>query len=241
MKTKNLTLAGLFALLLFTTSCMHPFGNCIHGSGTSVEEQRSVGNFTKITSEGSFNVFIASGNECDVVVEAPKNILDYIKTSVSNNELVIDTKRGRCIDSDDNVNIYVTVKTLEKLTLSGSGNISTDSISTTNITLNISGSGSINSELYSNYIEATVSGSGDMKLSGQNNESEMKITGSGKINAYDMPQNKVFATITGSGDIYLNVGTFLDVKITGSGDVYYIGSPQVTTHISGSGNVVSSK
>lgn len=239
MKTKLLSLAALLSVILFSASCIHPFSNCIHGSGSPVEEQRNVGTFTKINSEGSFNVFIAYGNECDVVVEAPENLLDYIKTSVYNNELTIETKRGRCIDSEDNVNIYLTVNSLQKLTLSGSGNISTDSISTSNITLNLSGSGNIDTKLYANYIEATVSGSGSIKFSGQNNESEMKITGSGKINAYDMPQNKVFATITGSGDIYLNVATFLDVKITGSGDVHYIGNPSVTTHISGSGNVIS--
>lgn len=235
------TILVLVALFTFTTSCIHPFTNCIHGSGSAVDEQRNVGSFTKVNSEGSFNVFIALGNECDVVVSAPKNIIDYIKTSVSNNELTIETKRGRCINSDDKVNIYVTVKTLEKIDLSGSGNISTDSISTSNITLNISGSGNIDSKLFANYIDAKVSGSGSINLAGQNNESEMKITGSGKINAFDMPQNKVFATITGSGDMYLNVGTLLNVKITGSGDVHYIGSPQVTTHISGSGDVVSSK
>ena len=212
MKTKFLSIAVFLSVILLTTSCIPPFSNCIHGSGSSVEEQRNVGSFTKINSEGSFNVYIASGNECDVVVEAPENLLDYSKTSVSNNELTIETKRGRCIDSEDNVNIYVTVNSLQKLTLSGSGNISTDSISTSNITLNISGSGDIDTKLFANYIDATVSGSGSIKFSGQNNESEMKVTGSGKINAYDMPQNKVFATITGSGDIYLNIEIHLSLK-----------------------------
>ena len=44
-------------------------------------------------------------------------------------------------------------------------------------------------------------------------------------------------TISGSGDIAVDVGRRLDVHISGSGDVVYRGNPERNVRIDGSGSV----
>jgi hypothetical protein len=47
-----------------------------------------------------------------------------------------------------------------------------------------------------------------------------------------------YATISGSGNIMVNVKKYLDATISGSGNIKYSGTPVVDTHISGSGSVI---
>ncbi|MBK8806373.1 MAG: DUF2807 domain-containing protein [Bacteroidales bacterium] len=139
----------------------------------------------------------------------------------------------------------------------GSGELSIDSIDVIKFTTDVSGSGKINAKyancaesrleisgsgkttlnVFCNQIKTTISGSGDVNLNGSAGISEINISGSGKYNAYNCYSDTCYATISGSGDVMVDVSSLLDVSISASGSVIYEGNPELNYKISGSGNV----
>lgn len=232
--------------------------NCIDGNGTVKTETRNVGSFTGISSESFFDVFIIQDSIEQVIVEAESNLLPYIQTEVNGSTLSLHEQKHHCLANNLPVKITVRVKDLEKVILTGSGNIQGNSeIETQSLEIDLTGSGNIDMEVDAQEVEAwlggsgnidlgaatydlkaTITGSGDIHIWGETLDSDLTITGSGNIRAYGLAQDNCYVTISGSGSVYVSVNKYLDVKITGSGSVYYRGTPQVKATITGSGKVV---
>jgi len=237
MKTSGILLfLSAFSSLIYLTSCSK--FHTIDGNGNVTTESRTLSNFSKVKSEGSFEVYIAQDSVQSVTVEAESNLLPYIETDVSGSTLLIRIREHRNIDNHEPIKIYIKSPLVDDINLSGSGSIDCDSMITSDLDIHLSGSGDMNLIAVSNKIDATISGSGKIKMSGTASETDFNIDGSGNINAYDLLQDTCFADISGSGNMYVNVSDFLDVKISGSGNVHYIGNPIVNTSITGSGTVI---
>jgi hypothetical protein len=259
ISTKMKSLVLLIALALVTllyTGCDKI--NCIDGNEMVVTDIRSVGDFSRISSEGEFNVTITQDTIDEVIVEAESNLLPYIDTWVEGSTLVIKEHHGRCINNNYPVNITVRTRNINFIRLSGSGDIYGSNnfntsylnvdlsgsglidiaVTADNVESTISGSGSIKLGVSADHLKATISGSGEFQLSGDVHKGDLIISGSGNIYAYGLIQDICVATITGSGNMFLTVHNLLDVRITGSGSVHYKGNPTVTLNITGSGSVI---
>ena len=235
------TLKISFSLLILAAVAILPGcdgGRCIRGNHDMETEYRNVEYFDGVITEGSWDVSVHEDSIYYVVIEAESNLLPYIGTSVRNNDLVIRTRDHRCINNREPIHIHVYAPSVSHATLEGSGNMDIERISGSSTRLAISGSGDISAGVWADDFEAQISGSGEMHLEGETETSEMEISGSGNIKAYNLLQGSCFATISGSGDMYLHVLTLLDVRILGSGNVYYKGNPQLHTSILGSGEVI---
>lgn len=212
-------------------------GNCVRGNRDVITEYRNIDHFNGIVSEGSWDIIYHEDSMFYTVIEAESNLLPYISTAVNGSDLVIRTRDHRCINNRKAISIHVYAPSIERLLLDGSGSIDAEEVRGTSAKIRIAGSGNLRAGVWSGHLDAEISGSGEMSLWGSVDESEMQISGSGDIRAYDLQQNTCFSTISGSGDMYLNVAEFLDVRIFGSGDVYYKGNPELHKSIDGSGNV----
>lgn len=239
MKNRNKINTGIFLMLLvFIGSCEGPPWGCVRGNGRIVSEERVIGEFNKIVSSGSFVVDIVLSNETALIVETDENLLPYIETNIQGATLVIETKNDRCIKSREAITIYVDATSIEKLKLSGSGEIYCDNISGEILELNLSGSGTISCfGLNLNNLLANLPGSGEIKVGGTASIGEYDISGSGNIKGIGLLSDKCYANISGSGNIYTTVTELLDANISGSGNIYYQGDPEVIKIISGSGNI----
>lgn len=211
---------------------------CIRGNRDMTTEYRSVEEFKGVQSEGSWNVAVHEDSVYYIVVEAESNLLPYIYTQVRDEDLVIRTRDHRCLNNRLPITIHVYTPSLQRAALEGSGDMNIEMLEGSNTRLVISGSGEIEASVNADELDATISRSGEMYLSGTCETSEMEISGSGDIRAYGLQQGTCFATISGSGDMYLYVLNLLDVRILGSGDVHYKGNPQLRKTITGSGEVV---
>jgi len=236
MSARNLLTAVLIAgLAWMQTGC--DGGRCVRGNRDVITEYRTAEAFSGTISEGSWDVFIHHDSLYYVIIEAESNILPYIVTETADDDMVLRTRRGRCINNREPIRIHVYTPDLRRVALMGSGDIDAEQLAGVHTELRISGSGDIQAGVLAENLKAVISGSGDLHLMGEVDVSEMEISGSGDIRAYDLVQRNCFATISGSGDMYLNVTDLLDVRITGSGDVYYTGNPQVRSYIPGSGSI----
>jgi hypothetical protein len=220
-------------LVFILTACA--FG--IEGSGKVITETRTVEKFNGIELKSVANVYITQGETQEVKIEAEDNLIQHITTKVKNDELVIDCDQE--INSHEPINVYITVKDLCLLELSGSGNMITkNEINCEHMTLYLGGSGEMKVALKSQQLKATLSGSGNMNLSGSTSESDLRINGSGNMNAQQMKSFTSAVTISGSGNTKVDVNNELNVNISGSGNVRYVTEPaKITTKITGSGDV----
>lgn len=238
-KTNRITLT-LFALALLagTTSCVDDF--FVEGNGSYQTETRMASGFNEVYSGGDFNVTVLPGEEYSVEVSAESNLLSYIETDVVGNRLKVRTRGMYSLIEHRPIEVFVTMPELKALSQSGSGKIKTGAFDNTgeSFHLNVSGSGDIDTKIIADQVDAQVSGSGTIYLQGDTDETNFAISGSGKIKAFDLAQENCVATISGSGDMFVNVSNTINAKISGSGRVYYINHPAIHTSISGSGRVI---
>lgn len=234
---KTIKITSLFVLLLFiTTSCLDDIW--LEGNGIVRTENRVASGFDEVTSSGDFNVTIVPGSKYTIEITAESNLLPYIETDVVGNSLKIRSRGLYSLRENEPIEIYITTPVLNGIALSGSGFIETGNFMSDDFRVTLSGSGDIDTEVSTEQLKANVSGSGTIFLAGDAYEGEFVISGSGKIKSYNLEQSFCQATISGSGDMYVNVSDEIDAHISGSGRVYFVNYPVVHTSVSGSGDVV---
>lgn len=226
-------------------------------------ETRNVDTFTKLSFRIPGRLFLRQGTPQKVEIEGPKDVISEIDTEVKDDKLVIG-KDSKWFDwhwdDKDRVNVYITVKDLNAISVSGSGDLVAETKFTAgDLDLNVSGSGSLQIEAEaSGTMDVTVSGSGDIDLKGKcrdfasnvsgsgkiisavtiGNRAEFVVSGSGRIVASGSAQ-RVRTSISGSGRVQAGslVTNSCDVRISGSGDVEIEVREELEANITGSGSV----
>ena len=233
--TALLVLLALIAIVLTMSGCAN---ERIEGNRDLVTLERSSQPFSEVISAGSFNVQIIPSAETRIEVKGESNILPHLSTHSNGTTLTIEYSDGYNIHEHYPVEVFLYTPVLHAVKLSGSGMVDCGSYSTSNVNLNISGSGGIIGDFEAEELDAVISGSGSMTLTGVAAITSFNISGSGNINAQLLDQEHCNALISGSGNIITKVSKTLNATISGSGSVFYLGNPVITTHITGSGNVL---
>ena len=219
MKTFSI-LAAAAALLLTLPAQAQSSWKTITGEGQTVKEQISLDDFHSIGLGIAGTVYVQPGKTRKVTIEAQKNIIDNIKREVKNGSWNISFHHNARNYSD--VKIYITMPTVQALSIGGSGKI-------------------ISTEAFNNLgdLSFSIGGSGNIEFSGDANSLKVSIGGSGSVKAGNLKVGSSKVSIGGSGSCYVEVGDRLDVSIAGSGSVHYKGRPKINSSIAGSGKVIT--
>jgi hypothetical protein len=214
------TIVNLFIIFLMTTVISCSNDDLIIGSGSPTSEFRSVSNFSKINSEGVFDITITQGSVQSVEIIADDNIIHKVKTNVVSNELRL------YLDDDNNyrdiiLEVNIIVPSINSVKNSGVGNISILDVDTIN------------------NFNVLNSGTGTISIAGAAESLTLENEGSGKFNGFQFSVSTCDVEIIGSGDCEVNAINQLHVDIEGSGDIYYKGSPDIDANISGSGKIIN--
>jgi hypothetical protein len=231
----------LAAGLLGMSSCYNQGApwNGIEGTGPVVERKVNLDTFKGISLPGSAKVYLTQGDKQEVMIQGQENIIDNLNLEVSGEVWRMEGKKP--VWRSEPLKIYITMKDLRMVKISGSGDVITTNHFSGNedLDLNISGSGTIKLDIEADDITGRISGSGNINLTGKADQAEFVISGSGNFHAEDLESNNAKVRISGSGDIFLNANDYLEASVSGSGNVIYSGNPKTDTHISGSGHVKS--
>ncbi len=233
-----LTIALISIIVLFTVSCKWSVG-VVRGSGNIITEERDVSDFSRVHLSGTGDLIISQGDEESLVIEADDNVIPLIETDVFGGELTIRFKRGYSFVPNSSMKFYLTVKELDKISLSGAGSISGENFEAEELEFEISGAGDIDFDINAETVEVYLSGAGDISLSGEVERQKIRLSGAGKYDGEDLESKLCDITVSGVGDATVNVSEELDVNISGIGNVNYIGSPRVEQKISGLGKITS--
>lgn len=206
------------------------------------EVVREVSAFSKVSLRISAKVYLTQGEKQSVRVIAEPETLEELVTEVKDRSLVIRYPNNTFFRNwnPGKVEIYITVPEVEGLSVSGSGDIFSESIKSRIIDFAVSGSGNIEIEkLSAEKVDAGISGSGNIRLGGDRvaNELRARISGSGNVDASGFEAQNVEVQTSGSGNCHVTTNGSLNVRVSGSGSVYYSGNPSIDSSISGSGKV----
>lgn len=229
-----------FAMLLLAPFAGHAQrSEEVSGNGNIKKEKRNASAAVdEISTSGKFKVYITQGNTPSIEVEADENLLPYIETEISGDELQLHPKRGYNIKPSKDIVVRVTVKELESLSGSGtSGFYTQGAVKGDKLEVAMSGRGDAELDLQYNKLEIGISGTGKAKLKGRADEAEIAISGSGDVDAPAMQSQKMEVSISGAGSAYVNASKKLDVAVSGSGNVKYKGAASVSQAISGKGKI----
>jgi hypothetical protein len=212
MTLKNLlsTLAP-FALLpiLFIAGCTTHSTNPdqIVGSGKLISESRGLPAFSGIQVTGIANVVIKQDTLQSLRIEADDNIMDRITTGVNNGLLVVGLKEGSY--NKVTISVYASMKTIDRLECVGTADFVTSG------------------PIQTNGITCRVTGAGNISLSGTATNQTIEVTGTGDIHNFGLVSTHCAATITGVGNLEVNVTQQLDAVVSGTGSIIYAGNPGV--------------
>ncbi len=229
----------MIGVLAMFSSCQK-YGKSVKGSGPVVTQEFVLPTVSAILLSIDANVILTRGDSQTVVFEGQQNIINNIEKYITSDGYW-NIGYYNSVKNHAGVTIYITTPNIDYASISGSGSLQCTNTftDTTNVYLNISGSGNITMNTHAHLIQSDNSGSGSIKLAGTAYEHRIDISGSGDIRAYGLETEITYVKISGSGNSEVWVTDYLEVNISGSGSVYYKGTPDIHTNISGSGGIIN--
>ena len=234
----------LTCLVAATLACQVIVGDApgggVRGSGKVASEERPVSEINKVTLAMDGEMTIQVGDEERLTVEAEDNLLPYIVTEVRNGRLLVRTQSGANLDSSQAIRYHLTVKALEGLEISSSGDITSEALLAERFEIGVSSSGNLDlAELNADSLKADLSSSGNVDIgAGMVSDLDLDLSSSGNFNAEDLATSNANVTLSSSGDARIRVSDLLEARINSSGNVYYHGDPELSVRTSSSGEAV---
>jgi len=215
---------GIVALILVTWL----FGGChdelinnsdqIAGSGTIATRNVSLPEFKGIELTGIGDVYVRQDAVQSIRIEADDNIIDRLLLDVHDGNLNIGIKKGSY--SHTTIRIYISVKSLELLELTGAGSFAAVG------------------PLDGSTLTCRIIGAGDMTLTGRTTNQVIVLEGAGSVHGFDLESAQCSVMLSGTGSAEVNVTQRLEATISGVGSIIYAGNPQeVIPHVSGVGSI----
>ena len=223
---KKQTLFAAFAFIAIASACAQsPKKMVVDGTA----EDRKLSGFTSINVSNAFDVYISQGSSDAVGVSASDvSATKNIKTRVSGGVLYItfDTNGWSWNSWKNNkLKAYITVKNLEKLTVSGACNVSfVDPIISDRLHVSISGASDIKGSVKVNSLKVGASGASNISLSGTATETDFNVSGACSIKSLDLVTDNCAVVASGASSIKLTINQSLKANISGASDIRYKGT-----------------
>jgi hypothetical protein len=196
----------------------------VRGSGNVITREYDVKNFRAVKLAGIGNLTIEQTGEESLRIEAEDNILDVLRVEVRGDELYLGVQQHISIRPTHPINYHLTVRDMEEISVTGSGNVQTSSLQSRKLTIGLTGSGDLDAGRLSveRDFSTRITGSGRMDVQAiQAEEADMVITGSGKMRIDELKTARTKLGITGAGNIrFQKLDTeSMQTRISGSGDI----------------------
>lgn len=239
MKTTLKLICLLFVFIAAPAQAQNWFGGKkVKGSGNVTTETVSTSDYAQVSAVGPMDVYLVSGSEGNITVEADSNFHEYIEIETNGDKLVVKIKKNVNLKSKNPIKVTVPFEDLEGVKLTGSGDIFTkDAIQADSFEAAVTGSGDVNLEVNARDVSFKITGSGDMRLKGGADSANIRISGSGDFDGRQFRAKNADVQVAGSGDAKVFAEDSLKARVSGSGDITYGGSPRVDKKVAGSGSI----
>ena len=187
---------------------------------------------------GPDEVRVTQGDRLAITVEGDKAVTDRLRFTLKDGTLGV-LREGKSIDTGSaKAVVNVTMPAPKTLTMAGSGKISAAALAK-EAKVTIAGSGDIETpSITSDKLDLTIAGSGSYRGAGNVTALEVSIVGSGSAEMDALKTEKADLTIAGSGNSAFASDGEVKAKIMGSGSVTVRGRARCTVESMGSGKRV---
>ena len=174
------------------------------GSGHMAAEVRDLGDFSSIDVSSVFQVEVIAQRDFHVEVEADDNLLQYIRTDVSNGELRISLDKK--VKTGNPLRVRVGMPNVERLEASGASKVNITNVK--------------NSEL-----AIDTSGASKIEVSGETSNLTIDVSGATQVNASDLRAVNADVDASGASRVNVNVSGELKSEASGASNINYTGTP----------------
>ena len=218
-----------------------PLAACGHltGSAPLQTQTRDVAGIDSVELHTSGDLIISVGEAESLTITASGVELSSLTSEVHGGTLVLDMN-GLALGAA-RITYALTVRSLERVQVSGSGSVTGTGVFGSTGTLDLGGSGSaVFTGLHTDDLTVMIDGSGSVTLEGSSDALELTMDGSGDFDGTELRTRATTASVAGSGSARVHVSGALVATASGSGGLTYSGDPaRVDADVSGSGEVVA--
>lgn len=241
----RLTFPGFILPVIFLFSCTgEQLDDCFTKTGPDVTLERSVEAFHSIELYNNVNLVLIPGLQQELRIEGGKNLLDAIKTEVSDSTLTIKStlKCNWVRNYDREITVYATVAALRHIRYESSGDINCSGpLQADSLKVSVwGGGGSINMDV--NVQKLTLEmhyGTADFSCKGRSLITTIFSNSYGPFYCRDLVSNILYIRHNGTQHCYVHALHILEVEISSVGNIYYYGDPyQMKSNITGSGKLL---
>jgi hypothetical protein len=245
--------------LVFLVSCDDFFDLEIIGNGIMTSFSEDLDSFDKIELTDNFIVEVYQADKESLWLEADGNLINYISYEVDNNIITFSVNDNKVLIPQDQILIKLYVVDIESIDISGTGQMSVsglevekldvvmasgtqlivDSIDVGEFYYESNGSTKTSVNGMLTLVDLRQVGSGEIEMSGVGDSISIIQEGSGLVNTIDFQVQNADVYLVGSGLIYCNVESTLNVTVDGIGKVFYKGFPDITEDLTDSSCLIS--
>ena len=205
------------------------------------------------------HLIIEVGDTESLRIEAEDNLMEYLETEVRNGRLRIGTQDRVNPRNTKPVNYYLTVKGLDTIVISLSGDIEAPDLEAERFSITIASSGNLEmGDLEADTLTVKISSSGDVTMGvlnadtlevdigsdgnldiagGEVKTQEVTIDSSGKYTAQDLASDEADVRLSSDGSATIWVQDNLKANLSSSDNLRYRGNPTVDATTTSSGDV----
>ena len=171
-------------------------------------EDRKVAAYESVEVSGAYHLVLTEGEVGTLKVKGQKEVLPYLKTSVSNKVLYVSIDNKYKLKTS--LTVYVPINTsLKKIVAKGAVDISTQG------------------KLKVGNLQFKIEGSGDLDATVEATSLDLQVAGAGDIDAKELVAKQATLRIAGAGSISAHVTEDVDASIAGAGSITVKGNPPV--------------
>lgn len=204
------------------------FTQSVNGNGNVTTETFELDPFSSVEVKGVLNVYISQGLSEELTIKTDENLMQYIEFEVRNGHLTLNTKPNAKIKKSTEMNMYLTISSIDALTLSGVGTVKSDGpLKMDYLDLQCSSVGNTSLEIVTDKLDARTSMVGNFDLSGRADFAKIKNSAVGNLNAFDFKVKHLDINSSGVGSTRVYASEDISVTSTGIGGVKIKGNPQI--------------
>lgn len=232
-------IAPLLALTFGSCTCDDRRTVC--GNGPDETETRPITDLTRLAVSANTEVYLTQGATPELRLEAPRNVLDVLRTEAVGGELRIGLRDGINLRTKSPIRVYLTLPHLTAISGSGATHFhGATGWNVTDLVLTLSGASTADlSVVATSGLRTEASGASRVTLHGTAGPHTVRLSGASALDAFDLTLASADIDASGASQMHLSVASALAVRASGASQVYYRGSPTITTlDVSGGSRLV---
>lgn len=210
--------------------------SCPKSTDEPAEVAGDLTKFSELEINGKFDVRVYSGTEYSVKLNGTEKEKDRYNIYQRDQTLVIEydgNKKKKWDLKDlalDEVQIEITMPSMERLEASGVGKLRFDDFSVDNLTLDIRGPVKVRGEVHTQKISVNLSGSAEADLSGSTVMLDADVEFASRLKAYNLNAVDAVVDVSGASSAKVNVSGTLEMEEGVASDIDYRGNPEKVRH-----------